>query len=121
MVILGFILVLATLMVLFAATVFENVNKSDEGVNERVLNSPAMKALELEIGQTRDKLASLAAFSNPEKAHAETQELKANEQARIAKIEKTKAQINGALNGTPKEQGRRKCRKLIKRINRRLY
>jgi len=104
MVVLGFILVFATLLVLFAATVFENVNKSDEGVNERVLNSPAMKALELEIGQTRDKLASLAAFSNPEKAHNETQELKANEAARLAKIEKTKTQISGLMNGIPKNK-----------------
>ena len=104
MVVLGFILVFATLLVLFAATVFENVNKADDGVNEKVLNSPAMKALELEINQTNARISGLAEFSNPNKAHAEMQDLKGKEQTRLAKIEKLKADINGLMSSTPKNK-----------------
>ncbi len=104
MVLLGFFLVFATLLVLFAATVFENVNKADDGVNEKVLSSPAMKALELEIKQTNERISGLAEFSNPTKAHAEMQDLKSNEQARLAKIEKLKSEINTLLSSTPKNK-----------------
>lgn len=101
---LGHILVFATLLILFAATVFENINKSEESVQTRLANSATIKAVELEIEQTRDRIQSLAGFSNPEKAHAEVAQLQADKQALLDRAEGLRKKIHDLLNNVPKNQ-----------------